>query len=248
MKSLRFCFLIISTCFLFWGAGCSSSLIPVSKPQSFFLPDSFTNYQSAGRVLLVTPDQKVPGELEFSLSRDLELRFQVFAPIIGTLVYEFRANKDQFMILDFREKKYFLDDNDSQTRQQWFGIDISLNELRWVVWGRIPRQEFEQHQGHYVSSKSLKFTSKEAEFFVTLDANGIMSQLIKEVEGVLIYKVSLQKYQEIEGNLFPKVIQIISPLNQGKLRLVMNEIRSQPYPPQALTFLPGEGMTPFQDE
>jgi len=248
MKCLRQCLLILSPLYILWVVGCSTPLDSLSTPQSFLLPHALENYRSAGRVLLVTPDQKIPGELAFSLSGNLELRLQILVPVIGTLVYEIRANAEHFMILDFKEKTYFLDDNVAQTRHQWFGVDISLLELSWVVWGRMSQEEFQQRQGQRLSSKNLKFTSENAVFFVTLGANGIMERMVKVVEGIEEYEVTVGKYQGIEGKIYPRVIQIVSPQNQSKLRLVMNDITPQIPVLPALTFLPSEGMTPYRDE
>ena len=244
MNHLHQCLLALFSILLLGAAGCAT-IDSVSRPQSFFLPHSFENYQSAGRVLLVTPDQKIPGELEFSLSGNLELRIQFFTPLIGSLVYEIRANPDQFMILDFQEKQYILDQNVSHIRQEWLGIDISLIELSWVIWGRMPQEHFQQRQGERLSSETLRFVSEEAVFVVTLGPNGIMRNMLKSVGGIKEYEVTIRKFQEVAGKFYPRVIQMIDHQNQGRLNLVMNDITPAISQLPALIFLPAAGMTPY---
>lgn len=239
--------LILLTCTL-WNFGCATLPDVAPQSQSFLLPYSFENYQSSGRILLATAEQKYAGELEFSLSKYFELRLQIFTPVLGTLLYEIRANPARFMILDFQNQQYALEKNISQIRRQWLGMDISLEELSWAISGRMPRQRYQTFQGQSLSQKTRKFQFRGAEFFVILGEHGILKQMTKTFKGKREYRVTVQEYQSIASQIYPQKIQIVHLQNRDRILLVMNEISPQMAQLPPLVFLPVEGMVPYRYE
>ena len=240
--------LIVSILSAIWASGCATPPAPAPRPQLFLLPKTLDSYQAAGRILLTVSNHRYTGELEFSLSNNLELRLQIFTPLIGTVLYEIRANPRQFMILDFREEKYFLGQNTSLVRRRWLGVDISLTELSWVIWGRMPQKDFVLLNGELLSSRNLKLAGDSAFFFVTLGSNSLMEQMFKVVGGLKEYEVTIAQYEEFSGNNYPKTIQIVNVKNGDRLRLVMNDVTSPRTPLPELVFLPPEGMQSYHNE
>ena len=235
---------------VFWGcvlavSGCQIRPVPPPVPQVFLLSHAFENYQSAGRILLATTEQKYAGELEFGLSQDFELRLQIFTPILGTLVYEIRANPNQFMVLDFQNQEYLLAENIPAIREQWLGMDLSLEELSWAVSGRMPQMRYEQLQGRFFSKKRLQFFKDGAEFLVFLGDNGIMQKMTKNFSGIQEYQVTIQDYQTVASQIYPKTIQVAHLQNRERILFVMNEIEPQVVQRPPLLFAPAEGMTPY---
>ena len=240
--------LIVSILSAIWASGCATPPAPVPRPQLFLLPKTLDSYQAAGRILLTVSNRRYTGELEFSLSNNLELRLQIFTPLIGTVLYEIRANPRQFMILDFREEKYFLGQNTPPVRKKWLGVDISLTELSWVIWGRMSQEDFARYDGEVLSSRKLKFAGENAEFYIALESNSLMKQMFKVVEGVKEYEVTIGQYKKFSGINYPKIIQIVDVQNGDRLGLVMNDVTSRRTPLPELVFLPPEGMQSYHHE
>ena len=240
--------LILSILSTIWASGCTIPPSPLPRPQFLLHSNTLDNYEAAGRILLTVSQRNYAGELEFSLSHNLELRLQIFTPLVGTVLYEIRADPRQFMILDFREEKYFLGQNSPPVRQRWLGVDISLTELSWVLSGRMPQKDFIKFDGEVLSSRNLKFADENAEFFVTLGSNSLMEQMLKVVGGLKEYEVTIAQYEKFSGRYYPKTIQIVQVQNDDQLRLVMNDVTSQRTPLPELIFLPPEGMESFQHE
>ncbi|MBF0287721.1 MAG: DUF4292 domain-containing protein [SAR324 cluster bacterium] len=238
-----FFIIIYSSCI----AGCLTTPEVVIGPQNFLSTQPFPGYQSSGRILLANEDQKYAGELKFNLSKNFELHIQIFAPIIGTLVYEVRANHEQFMILDFGNQKYLLEENISPIRHEWLGIDVSLDELSWMIWGRIPNSKFQQYHGQMISQNKIQLFSEDSVLLMTLSPNGLLQSVQKKNEDATIYEAFIRKYQNVAGRLYPEKIQITQQENRGKLLLVMLDIDSgtQNSP---LSFQPAEGMTTYSEE
>ncbi len=243
MKRLCQWFFIIA--YNFYIVGCLTTPKVVIGPQNFLSPQLFPSYQSSGRILLVNEGQKYTGELGFSLSENFELRLQIFAPIIGSLLYEVRANHEQFMILDFEKQKYLLEENISSVRQQWLGTDVSLTELSWIIWARIPKIQFQQYQGRMVDNE-IQLDLEDGVLLITQAPNGLFQKIQKKINGRTVYEVTIQKYQNIEGQLYPEKVQIIQQENRSRLLLVMQDIvlDGQTAP---LSFQPAQGMVTYEE-
>lgn len=235
--------------FSFLISGCSPfTQSPPPTNQSLFLSPELQNYYSSGRVQMVNQSRKYSGELTFSLSSDLELNLKIAAPIIGSLLYEVRANPEKFMILDFQEQIYFLNENDSYSRQQWLGADISLEELSWVIWGRIPQTRFSNTQKRTLENNQLEFTSHDTQYLITLAPNGLLSKMIKRKEGSAVFEVDIQKYQTIDGELYPRKLQIFQTEGKEKLLLVMTETKPNVAKLPKVTFVSPDGMQEYTRE
>lgn len=195
---------------------------------------------------MVNAEQKYAGELEFSLSQDFELRLQIFTPVLGSLLYEIRATPAQFMMLDFQNQQYLLEENIPVIRQQWLGVDLSLEELSWVISGRMPQKRYEALQGQFLSEKKVRFFKEGAEFLVTLGENGIMQTMTKRLQGIQEYQVTIRDYQTVGRQIYPKTIEVVHVQNRDRILFVMNDIAPLSVSLPGLRFVPAEGMVPYE--
>lgn len=191
---------------------------------------------------MVNQNRKYAGNLTFRLSDNEEMHLSIAAPILGSSLYEVRANAKKFMILDFQEEIFVLDENNAKSRQQWLGADISLTELSWVVWGRIPRDTFEENQVVVLENDTLELSKGEAQYHVTLSENGLLKHLVKKEGEEATFDVTIQEYQMVGEQSFPRKLQILRPESQERLVLVMNDINPNLASLPALTFIPPDGM------
>ena len=137
--------LIISVLFvLLWNSGCAlfteteRTVFPTSKLPP---PGKFSGYYDvSGRILFKHPDGKHNGELLIQISSSSEMKLRIFAPIVGSLIYELRAGPEKFLILNYQDKNFVLEKNSWEVRQTWLGMDLSLDELRWLIIGRLPEK------------------------------------------------------------------------------------------------------------
>ena len=67
------------------------------------------------------------------ISSSSEMKLRIFAPIVGSLIYELRAGPEKFLVLNYQDKNFVLEENSWKVRQTWLGMDFSLDELRWLI-------------------------------------------------------------------------------------------------------------------
>ncbi len=129
---------------LLWITGCAlftESKQTVPTATKLLPPDKFSGYYVvSGRILFKHPDGKHNGEFLMQISNSLKMKLSIFAPFVGSLIYELRAGFDKFMVLNYQDKSYVLEENSREVRQKWLGMDLSLDELRWLIIGRLPKK------------------------------------------------------------------------------------------------------------
>jgi len=93
---------------LLWISGCAlfteteHTVFPTSKLPP---PGKFSGYYDvSGRILFKHPDGKHNGELLMQISSSSEMKLRIFAPIVGSLIYELRAGLKSFWYLIIRTK------------------------------------------------------------------------------------------------------------------------------------------------
>ena len=108
---------------LLWISGCAllsgteHTLIPTSKLPS---PGKFSGYYDvSGRILFKHPDGKHNGELLMQISSGSEMKLRIFAPIVVSLIYELRVDPERFLVLNYQDKNFVLEENSWEVRQTW---------------------------------------------------------------------------------------------------------------------------------
>ena len=105
----------------------------LSPPQTLSPASSSGHLHASGRILLAAGGERHTGELALELSPENHLRLQIFAPLVGSLLYELRSDPGRFLVLNHQDSRYWLDENTPEVRQEWLGMDLSLEELGWFI-------------------------------------------------------------------------------------------------------------------
>ena len=123
------------------------------------------------------------------ISKNSEMKMRIFAPIIGSLIYELRAGPEKFLILNYQDKNYVLKRNSWEVRKNWLGMDLLVEELRWLIIGLLPekikswkRKYFQQENGNL---------PKINEIHISFNSNGYIESMKKSIEGLLEYKAKI---------------------------------------------------------
>ena len=204
--------LIISVFFvLLWISGCAlfteteHTVIPTSKLRS---PGKFSGYYDvSGRILFKHPDGKYSGELLMQISSSSEMKLRIFAPIVGSLIYELRAGPEKFLVLNYQDKNFVLKENSWEVRQTWLGMDLSLDELRWLIIGRLP-EKTQSWKRKKLPTGEWQLTQKTTEIRIRHNSDGYIDSMNKSRDGLLEYEAIIPQYKKEKDSFFPKKVQI----------------------------------------
>ena len=178
--------------------------------------------------------------MEVYISADSELRLSIYTPLVGSLIYELRVGPEKFLLLNFQEKKYVLDENNRFVRQTWLGVDLSLTELKWLILGQIPEKTPAWLQTKLPSGE-LQLVQGTSVIRLRLNSAGRIESMNKSVEGLLEYKAQISLYQKHFEILFPRKIQIEDFTGNNRWLMVISEIQV-PTGIKTLDFIPPENM------
>ena len=204
--------LIISVFFvLLWISGCAfftekdSTVFPTTKSSP---PGKFSGYYDvSGRIFFKYPDGKHNGELLMQISSSSEMKLRIFAPIVGSLIYELRAGPEKFLVLNYKDKNFVLEKNSLEVRQTWLGMDLSMDELRWLIIGRLP-EKTQSWKRKKLPTGELQLTQNTTEIRIRYNSYDFIESINKSREGLLEYKAKITQYQKEKENFFPKKVQI----------------------------------------
>lgn len=243
---LRLNYLVFSGILFFTGCASFSGSAPaeLSPSQLENLRNSNANYLLSGRILFKHPEGKQSGELALQISRNSELKLSIFTPLVGSLIYELRAGKKKFLILNYQEKNFVLADNNQQVRQTWLGMDISLTELKWLILGQIP-ENTPNWQRKKLADGELLLTQGSAEIRLRFNASGQIESMHKSLEGLLEYQAKIPLYQKHYNLPFPRKISIEDYSGTNKWLMVFNEIETPSGTMKTLDFTPPPDMQPL---
>ena len=225
-------------------AGCRTPAPPQIPSSSL----SSGHLRASGRILLAVGGEKHTGELALELSRDNHLRLQIFAPLVGSLLYELRSDPKRFLVLNHQESRYWLDENTPEVRQEWLGMDLSLEELGWIVRGRIPEPSMSGWQVIGADTGAQTLQRESATLRITLDEFGHLQTLTKVVDGLEKYTVRISGYQTFSGQSFPRKVFITEALDHNRLVLAFTEVVFPVTSGVPLDFTIPEGMIPYAPE
>ncbi len=196
---------------LLWISGCAlftetkHSVSPTSKLPT---PSIYSGYYDvSGRILFKHPEGKHNGELLIQFSSNSEMKLKIFAPFVGSLIYELRADPKKFLVLNYQGKNFVLEENSSEVRQTWLGMDLTLDELKWLIIGRLP-EKIQSWKSKKLSTGKWQLTKNDAEINISYNSEGLINSMNKSLEGLSEYKAKITQYRKINENIFPKIIQI----------------------------------------
>ena len=212
----------------------------VSLSQFENLSKSKGNYYGSGRILFKHPEGKHSGEMEIHISADSELRLSIFTPLVGSIMYELRVGPEKFLLLNFQEKTYVLDENNRYVRLKWLGMDLSMTELKWLILGQLPEKNPAWQQTK-LSTGDLQLVQGTSVIHLRLNSAGRIQSMNKLVKGILEYKARISHYQKHLEILFPRTIQIEDFTGNNSWLMIISEIQA-PTKVKSLDFTPDENM------
>ena len=196
---------------LLWISGCAfftetdSTVFPTTKLPP---PGKFSGYYDvSGRIFFKHPDGKHNGELSMQISSSSEMNLRIFAPIVGSLIYELRAGPEKFLVLNYQDKNFVLEKNSLEVRETWLGMDLSMDELRWLIIGRLP-EKTQSWKRKKLPTGELQLTKNTTEIRIRYNSYDFIESINKSREGLLEYKAKITQYQKEKENFFPKKVQI----------------------------------------
>ena len=196
---------------LLWISGCALFTEPehTAFPTSKLQPSGkFSGYYDvSGRILFKHPDGKHNGELLMQISSSSEMKMRIFAPIVGSLIYELRAGPKQFLVLNYQNKNFVLEENNWKVRQTWLGMDLSLDELRWLIIGRLP-EKTQSWKRKKLTIGEWQLSKNTTQIQIRYNSDGYIESMNKSREGLLEYKAKILQYQKEKESFFPTKVQI----------------------------------------
>ena len=196
---------------LLWISGCTlfteteHTFFPISKLPA---PGKLSGYYDvSGRILFKHPDGKHNGELLMQISSSSEMKLRIFAPIVGSLIYELRAGPEKFLVLNYQDKNFVLEENSWEVRQTWLGMDLSLDELRWLIIGRLP-EKTQSWKRKKLTIGEWQLSKNTTQIQIRYNSDGYIESMNKSREGLLEYKAKILQYQKEKESFFPTKVQI----------------------------------------
>ena len=86
----------------------------------------------SGRILIQSENEKQTGDIELLLQED-GVRLRVLTPVIGTRIWELRANDSQILMYDYRDQSSSLHENSLEIREEFLGVDVQLGEIQELL-------------------------------------------------------------------------------------------------------------------
>ena len=158
-----------------------------------------TSQLYSGRILIQSEHENQTGDIELLLQDD-GVRLRVLAPVIGSRIWELRANDSQILMYDFRDQSSSLHKNSMEIREEFLGVDVKLGEIQELL-----------QQPTEVSFLEV----------VKRDEDQRAIELVKR-DSVLGDRLSVEinRWQVGEAGLFPQKIKLEDPFSGNKIILV----------------------------
>ena len=202
------------------------------------------DYSLSGRILFKHPEGKHSGELALQISSDSELKLSIFTPLVGSLIYELRASSKKFLILNYQHKNFILTENIQEVRQKWFGMDLTLTELKWLILGKLP-DKTPNWQREILPSGELQLRKGTTEIRILFNDSGQIESMRKSLKGLLEYHAKILLYQKHYNLPFPRKISIEDYSGNNKWLMVFSEIQPPAEALKKLNFIAPPEMQPL---
>ncbi len=234
---------------LLWISGCTFfTETKQTSPPILKLPNSgkYSGYFNiSGRILFKHPEGKHNGEFLMHISSGSKMKMRIFAPIIGSLIYELRAGPEKFLILNYQDKNYALRENSWEVRKNWLGMDLLVEELRWLIIGRIP-EKIQSWKRKILPTGEWQLTQKDTEIHISFNSNGYIESMNKSIEGLLEYKAKILQYKRANESFFPNKIKIEDYTGNNLWMMYIEEMNSVSDSINTIEFDPPTGLEQLQ--
>ena len=158
-----------------------------------------TSQLYSGRILIQSEHEKQTGDIELLLQDD-GVRLRVLAPVIGSRIWELRANDSQILMYDYRDQSSSLHVNTAEVRGKFLGVDVNLSEIQEVL--QQPKKvSFLEVLRRDEDQRAIELVKRDSAF------------------GDLL-SIHINRWQEGEAGLFPQKMKLEEPFSGNKIILV----------------------------
>lgn len=201
--------IITFTFLIFLLVSCSSNKIEF---KNLNLADNYENYrldkieydyQADCKFLIKKNSHKQTGKCNLTLSADNKLRLSFLEPF-GSVVLDLYIDKDIIQVINRYDKNYLISKNTKANREKYLGVDLKMEELGAVLWGR----------------EIIKTTDKLLFSYKSKRPNTVVKR-----EGENLVKVRYSKWLSYKNFPFPKQIFINDYLRKTSLIFAMLRVR-----------------------
>ncbi len=224
-------------CFLIF-TGCTITPPPGVPP----LSSTSGNFLATGKILYRHPEGKHSGDLDLRFSANGGLRLQIFTPLVGSLVYELRVDRRQLMIVDYNQEWYVLEGNTALSRQAWLGMDLSLEELQWILSAKPPDYAKNGWLLTELASGDKLLQKGRKSIRLRLDAENRIRKMQKMLNGILEYTVTVSQYHPANEVLSPRKVKIADFSGAHEMLMVFSTVARPPSFQTPVLFTPPMGM------
>ena len=238
--SVFFALLCFSSCALFTHT--KNTVTPTPKSPQTVKYSGF--YDVSGRILFKNPDGKYIGEYLMQISTSSEMKLRIFVPIVGSLIYELRVGPEKILVLNFQENNFVLKENSWEVRQKLLGMDLSLNEIIWLIVGRLP-DKTKSWKRKKLSTGEWQLTQNTTDIRISYNSFGYIESMNKSRKGLQEYKAKITQYQKDNESFFPKKVQIENYNGNNLWKMYIRELHAGSGSMKKLEFDPPTDLDPF---
>ena len=236
------------------AASCTVTPAPsdLGALRSFFVEDPLPVLEATGAVSFTYKGDTESGDLFVRTAPGGATLIQLKARVTGSLALEIRFDARQLLVIDYVHKSYYQGDNTPETRNTLFSIDLSPEEFRMVLTGRVSRRDFEQGRGTLQGPHEAVYRRGADRYLFTLGPDGLPMSWVKQHEGLMQFRVEYRTYLDVpsDGGLpvrLPERARVYVTGSKPTLVLGLRDFTAPKHPPEPTFALPPEAAG-FQPE
>ena len=123
-------------------------------------------------------------------------------------------------------------------------MDLSLDELRWLIIGRLP-EKTQSWKRKKLSTGEWLLTRNTTEIRIHYNSDGYIESMNKSREGLLEYKAKIPQYQKEKESFFPKKVQIEDYTGNNLWIIYIKELHAVSSRMKTLVFDPPTDLEPL---
>jgi hypothetical protein len=182
-------------------AGCTAAPPPeipgAAALRGFLIDIPLPPYEMRGAITAAIHGRTESGEVYLRSGPGDAHLFQLRARISGSLAVEARFDARQLLVLDFVNEAYFRGPNLPETRREQFLMDLSPEEFRIIVTGRLERSVFDARGGRWAAPSQASFEAGEDRYVFTLDESGLPREWVKFRGAAQQFRVEYRSYKDV---------------------------------------------------
>lgn len=170
---------------------------------------------------------------------------QIFTPLVGSLVYELRADEHQLLIVDYNQDWYVLEQNTTLSRQTWLGMDLSLAELEWILNGAPKVRSKKGWLQTELGSGDRLLQRGRKSIRLRFDSGARIREMETMLNGMPEYTVKITQYHPGDEISTPRKLRIADFSGAHEMVMFFSSVTRPPSFRVPLSFTPPEGIMPY---